>query len=46
MRDWPAGKRTDWKGWIELTHRIRGQRTHERKERRRAGFGQRNRDGW
>ena len=39
MADWPAGKRTDWKAWIDLTHRMKGQRDHEREERRRAGHG-------
>ena len=36
MADWPDGKRTDWKAWIELTHRMKGQRDHELGIRRKA----------
>ena len=39
MADWPAGKRAEWKAWIRLTHRMKGQREHELRERRRAGRG-------
>ena len=46
MADWPAGKRTDWKSWIELTHRMKGQRDLERRERGRAGRRPRGRDDW
>lgn len=45
MADWPDGKRTDWKAWIDLTHRMKGQREHELKGRRWARRGQRNRGG-
>lgn len=37
MADWPAGKRTDWKAWIDLTHRMKGQRDYERGERGKTG---------
>ena len=46
MADWPADKRTEWKAWIELTHRMKGQREHERRERRSAGRRRRSREGW
>ena len=46
MADWPAGQRTEWKAWIELTHRMKGQRDHELRERRRAGRGRRNWRSW
>ena len=46
MADWPAIQRTEWKAWIELTHRMKGQREHELRERRRGGRGPRNRRGW
>ena len=36
MADWPALKRTEWKAWIELTHRMKGQREHELESRRMA----------
>ena len=45
MADWPALKRTEWKAWIELTHRVKGQREQELRERRRGGRGSLGRDG-
>ena len=46
MSDWPALKRAEWKAWIELTHRMKGQREHELRERRRAGRGLRIPNPW
>ena len=37
MADWPELKRREWRAWIELTHRMKGQRDHERSVRGRAG---------
>ena len=37
MADWPAGKRTEWMAWIDLTHRMKGQREYEQKTQCRTG---------
>ena len=37
MADWPADQRADWRAWIDLTHRMKGQRDHERRARAKAG---------
>ena len=34
MADWPAGQRADWVAWIELAHLMKGQRDHERRQKR------------
>ena len=46
IADWPASKRSKSQAWIELTQLMKGQRDHELRKRRRAGRGQRNREGW
>ena len=37
MANWPAGQRADWRAWIDLTYRMKGQRDHERRTRAKAG---------
>ena len=44
MADWPAGQCADWRAWIDLTYRMKGQRDHERRVRAKAGRRPRGRD--
>ena len=37
MAGWPELKQREWRAWIELTHRMKGQRDHERRVRSRKG---------
>ena len=46
MADWPASQRADWRAWIDLTHRMKGQRDHELRVRAKAGRRPRGRGDW
>ena len=42
LAEWPELQRREWEAWVQLTHRMKGQRDHEREARRKAGRTRRN----